>query len=131
MGEAYIVAAGRTAGGRRGGRVAGWHPADLAGKVLDSLIDRAGVDPALVEDQSKGMNGEPAEDADQPKGDASSDGEAGEVSIKAITWWPVDWAGVARLFAWFVIVIALLILLLLACVGVTVLCNRRVFRPHF
>ena len=50
MGEAYIVAAARTAGGRKGGRLAGWHPADLAGKVLDNLIDRTGADPALVED---------------------------------------------------------------------------------
>jgi acetyl-CoA C-acetyltransferase len=50
MGEAYIVAAARTAGGRKGGKLAGWHPADLAGAVLDSLLDRSGADPALVED---------------------------------------------------------------------------------
>ena len=50
MGEAYIVAAGRTAGGRRGGRVSGVHPADLAGKVLDELVVRAGADPARIED---------------------------------------------------------------------------------
>src|SRR6195952_5019296 len=50
MPEAYIVAAARTAGGRKGGRLAGWHPADLAAKVLDELVDRAKVDPALVED---------------------------------------------------------------------------------
>jgi acetyl-CoA C-acetyltransferase len=50
MAEAYIVAAARTAGGRKGGRLAGWHPADLAASVLDSLVDRTGADPALVED---------------------------------------------------------------------------------
>ena len=50
MGEAYIVAAARTAGGRRGGRLAGWHPVDLASTVLDSLIERTAADPALVED---------------------------------------------------------------------------------
>ena len=50
MAEAYIVAAARTAGGRKGGRLAGWHPADLAAQVLDALVDRTGVDPALVED---------------------------------------------------------------------------------
>ncbi|MCY1166403.1 Steroid 3-ketoacyl-CoA thiolase [compost metagenome] len=50
MAEAYIVAAARTAGGRRGGRLSGWHPADLAGKILDALVDRTGIDPALVED---------------------------------------------------------------------------------
>ena len=48
--EAYIVAAARTAGGRKGGRVSGWHPADLASVVLDELIVRAKADPALVED---------------------------------------------------------------------------------
>ncbi|MDE3176203.1 MAG: acetyl-CoA C-acetyltransferase [Pseudomonadota bacterium] len=50
MGEAYIVAAARTAGGKRNGRVSGWHPADLAGVVLDDLVARVGADPALIED---------------------------------------------------------------------------------
>jgi acetyl-CoA C-acetyltransferase len=50
MTEAYIVAAARTAGGRRGGRLSGWHPADLAGQVLDSLLARSEADPAMVED---------------------------------------------------------------------------------
>jgi acetyl-CoA C-acetyltransferase len=50
MAEAYIVAAVRTAGGRRGGKLAGWHPVDLAAQVLDALVDRSGIDPALVED---------------------------------------------------------------------------------
>jgi acetyl-CoA C-acetyltransferase len=50
MAEAVIVAAARTAGGRKGGRLAGWHPADLAAKVLDELVDRAKADPAQVED---------------------------------------------------------------------------------
>lgn len=50
MAEAYIVAAARTAGGRKGGRLAGWHPADLAGQVLNTLIDRTKIDPAQVED---------------------------------------------------------------------------------
>ena len=50
MGEAYIVAATRTAGGRKGGRLRGWHPADLGAVVLDELMARTGADPALVED---------------------------------------------------------------------------------
>ncbi|MEW6769702.1 MAG: acetyl-CoA C-acetyltransferase [Pseudomonadota bacterium] len=50
MAEAYIVAAARTAGGRKGGRLAGWHPVDLAASVLDALVDRSGADPAQVED---------------------------------------------------------------------------------
>jgi acetyl-CoA C-acetyltransferase len=48
--EAFIVAAARTAGGRKGGKLAGWHPADLAGHVLDALIQKLGADPALIED---------------------------------------------------------------------------------
>jgi len=50
MSEAFIVAATRTAGGRRNGRLSGWHPADLAAQVIDALLDRSGADPALVED---------------------------------------------------------------------------------
>jgi acetyl-CoA C-acetyltransferase len=50
MAEAYIVAAARTAGGRKGGRLAGWHPADLAAVVLNELVNRAKVDPAQIED---------------------------------------------------------------------------------
>jgi acetyl-CoA C-acetyltransferase len=50
MAEAYIVAAARTAGGRKGGRLAGWHPADLAAAVLDSLVERTGADPGQIED---------------------------------------------------------------------------------
>lgn len=48
--NAYIVQALRTAGGRRNGKLAGWHPADMAGEVLSALVDRSGVDPAAVED---------------------------------------------------------------------------------
>jgi len=57
MSEAYIVEALRTAGGRRNGALAGWHPADLAGEVLNALVDRAGIDPAAVEDVIMGCTG--------------------------------------------------------------------------
>jgi acetyl-CoA C-acetyltransferase len=50
MSTAYIVAAARTAGGRKAGRLSGWHPADLAGHILNTLVDRAQADPAMVED---------------------------------------------------------------------------------
>ena len=50
MAEAYIVEAVRTAGGRRNGKLAGWHPADMAGEVLNALVDRSGIDPAVIED---------------------------------------------------------------------------------
>jgi acetyl-CoA C-acetyltransferase len=50
MAEAYIVAATRTAGGRKGGRLREWHPADLGAVVINDLVDRTGVDPATIED---------------------------------------------------------------------------------
>lgn len=50
MPEAFIVDAVRTAGGRRGGRLSGWHPVELAAQVLNALVDRTGIDPAQVED---------------------------------------------------------------------------------
>jgi acetyl-CoA C-acetyltransferase len=50
MAEAYIAALARSAGGKRGGRLAGVHPADLAGSVLAALVARADIDPAAIED---------------------------------------------------------------------------------
>jgi acetyl-CoA C-acetyltransferase len=50
MAEAYIVDAVRAAGGRRGGKLAGWHPADMGAEVLNALVARTGIDPAAVED---------------------------------------------------------------------------------
>jgi acetyl-CoA C-acetyltransferase len=47
---AYVVETVRTAGGRRNGRLAEWHPADLAGEVLNAVIERSKIDPATVED---------------------------------------------------------------------------------
>ncbi|HET9639488.1 MAG TPA: acetyl-CoA C-acetyltransferase [Allosphingosinicella sp.] len=63
MPEAYIVAAARTAGGRRGGALRDWHPADLAAEVLDALVERSGLDPALVEDVIMGCVGQAGEQA--------------------------------------------------------------------
>ncbi|AEI82959.1 3-ketoacyl-CoA thiolase FadA (plasmid) [Cupriavidus necator N-1] len=50
MAEAYIVEAVRTAGGRRNGKLAGWHPADMAAEVLNAMVERSGIDPAAVDD---------------------------------------------------------------------------------
>jgi acetyl-CoA C-acetyltransferase len=61
MAEAYIVAAVRTAGGKKGGRLSGWHPADLAAQVLDALVARSGADPALIEDVIMGCVGQAGE----------------------------------------------------------------------
>lgn len=50
MAEAYIVEAVRTAGGKRAGRLAGWHPVDLGAEVLNAVVERSGLDPAGVDD---------------------------------------------------------------------------------
>src|SRR6478609_1143475 len=50
MATAVIVDAIRTAGGKRNGKLSGWHPADLAGEVLSRLAERNDLDPALVDD---------------------------------------------------------------------------------
>jgi acetyl-CoA acyltransferase len=50
MRDAVIVEAVRTPIGKRGGALAGWHPTDLSGLVLRTLVERAGLDPALVDD---------------------------------------------------------------------------------
>ncbi|MBX3623600.1 MAG: acetyl-CoA C-acetyltransferase [Rhizobacter sp.] len=61
--DAFIVAATRTAGGRRGGRLSGWHPADLAAQVLDALVARTNADPDLVDDVIMGCVGQAGEQA--------------------------------------------------------------------
>jgi len=61
MTEAYIVEAVRTAGGRKGGRLAGWHPADMAGEVLNALVERTGIDPKAIEDVIMGCVGQVGE----------------------------------------------------------------------
>ena len=50
MADAYIVDAVRTPVGRRGGGLAGVHPADLGAHVLRALFDRTPLDPAVVDD---------------------------------------------------------------------------------
>jgi acetyl-CoA C-acetyltransferase len=61
MGEAFIVAAARTAVGRKGGRLREWHPADLAGAILNELVARSGVDPAQIDDVVMGCVGQVGE----------------------------------------------------------------------
>jgi acetyl-CoA C-acetyltransferase len=61
MAEAYIVAAARSAGGRKGGRLAGWHPADLAAQVLDAVVARSGIDPHRIDDVIMGCVGQAGE----------------------------------------------------------------------
>ncbi|HXZ62085.1 MAG TPA: thiolase family protein [Acidimicrobiales bacterium] len=50
MGDPVIVDVVRTTFGKRGGALANWHPADLLGFVLTTLLERTGVDPERVDD---------------------------------------------------------------------------------
>ncbi|MCW2782540.1 MAG: acetyl-CoA acetyltransferase [Marmoricola sp.] len=49
MGNPVIVDAVRTPLGKRGGWLAGVHPAELLGFAQKTVLERAGIDPALVE----------------------------------------------------------------------------------
>jgi len=48
--DAVIVAAVRTAVGKRNGGLSGVHPVDLSAHVLQALAERSGADPAVVDD---------------------------------------------------------------------------------
>ncbi|GAB5898063.1 thiolase family protein [Mycolicibacterium mageritense] len=50
MAEAVIVEAVRSPVGKRNGALSGVHPAELSAQVLSDLVQRAGIDPALVDD---------------------------------------------------------------------------------
>ncbi len=50
MYNAVIVDAIRTPLGKRNGKLKDWHPVDLAAETLRALIDRNGIDPAIVDD---------------------------------------------------------------------------------
>ncbi len=50
MTTAVIVDAVRTAGGRRNGKLRGWHAVDLAAEPLRALAERNDLDPALIDD---------------------------------------------------------------------------------
>ena len=50
MPEAYIIDAVRSPTGRKKGKLAAMHPADLGAHALKALVERSGVDPNVVED---------------------------------------------------------------------------------
>ncbi len=48
--DAVVVDTVRTTMGKRGGALANWHPTDLLGFALTTLLDRTGVDPGRIDD---------------------------------------------------------------------------------
>jgi acetyl-CoA acyltransferase len=76
MREAVIVEAVRTPIGKRGGGLSGMHAADLSALVLNALVERTGIDPAVVDDVVWGCVGQ--------VGDQS--GNIGRYSVLAAGW---------------------------------------------
>ena len=60
--DAWIIEAVRTPIGRYGGALATVRPDDLAAAVLRAVVDRARLDPALVEDVILGCANQAGED---------------------------------------------------------------------
>lgn len=60
--EAWIVASLRTPFGRYGGALAQVRPDDLAAAVIRALVERSGIDPALIEDVILGCANQAGED---------------------------------------------------------------------
>ncbi|MFT4396061.1 thiolase family protein [Gordonia lacunae] len=63
MRDAVIVDAVRAPIGRRRGALSGIHPADLSAHVLEALVERTGIDPAVVDDVVWGCVSQAAEQA--------------------------------------------------------------------
>jgi acetyl-CoA acyltransferase len=63
MPAAVIVDAVRTPLGRRNGALKDWHPVDLLGHLLRSLVERNDLDPALVDDVIAGCVSQTGEQA--------------------------------------------------------------------
>jgi acetyl-CoA acyltransferase len=63
MAEAVIVEAVRSPIGKRNGGLSGVHAADLSAQVLNGLVEKAGIDPGLVDDVIWGCVGQAGEQA--------------------------------------------------------------------
>ena len=61
MTQAVIVEATRSPIGKRNGGLSGVHPADLSAQVLNALVQRAGIDPEIVDDVIWGCVGQTGE----------------------------------------------------------------------
>ena len=60
--DAWIIESVRTPIGRYGGALAGVRPDDLAALVIRAVVDRSGIDPALIEDVILGCANQAGED---------------------------------------------------------------------
>jgi acetyl-CoA acyltransferase len=63
MVTAVIVDAIRTPGGKRNGKLRGWHAVDLASEALKAIAERNNLDPALIDDVIMGCVSQVGEQA--------------------------------------------------------------------
>src|SRR5207248_7199018 len=63
MRDAVIVDAVRTPVGKRNGAYKDVHPVDLSAHVLNAVVERAGIEPTVVEDVIWGVVGQVGEQA--------------------------------------------------------------------
>ena len=63
MRDAVIVDAVRTPVGKRNGAYKDVHPVDLSAHILQSVVERTGIDPAIVDDVVWGVVGQVGEQA--------------------------------------------------------------------
>ena len=85
MATAYIVDAVRTAGGKRNGKLAGWHPVDLAAATLDAIVTRTGIDGARVDDVIMGCVSQGGQQANQVGRNAVLAAKHLPASVPAVT----------------------------------------------
>ncbi|MFM7870424.1 MAG: steroid 3-ketoacyl-CoA thiolase, partial [Actinomycetota bacterium] len=50
MNTAVIIDAIRTPLGRRNGKLKEWHPVDLVSETMNALVQRTGIDPAIIDE---------------------------------------------------------------------------------
>src|SRR6201997_5375415 len=60
--RAAIITALRTPVGRHGGALASVRPDDLAAHIIKAVVERSGIDPALIEDVYFGATNQAGED---------------------------------------------------------------------
>ena len=85
MAEAVIVEAVRSPIGKRNGGLSGVHPADLSAQVLNGLVERAGIDPAIVDDVIWGCVMQAGEQALDIGRTALLDRRAGRRAVPGVT----------------------------------------------
>ncbi len=70
--EAWIIEAVRTPIGRYGGALASVRPDDLAAAVIRAVVDRSGIDAAVIEDVILGCANQAGEDNRERRPDGAS-----------------------------------------------------------